>query len=84
MSDFTDYDSSIMYALTWCDPVGRHLYWSLTKGWTADPEQAWVLDLEEIEAIENELDERLTCKLPQHSQRKEDAEWKPLYRRNYL
>jgi hypothetical protein len=75
MCDIDDLDNT-MFALTWHGP-GGHQYWSLRKGWTPFVEHAWVLSAREVDNIES--DERLQSKLPQHKERKDGANWEPVY-----
>ena len=81
MSDMDDIDDDrTRYALTWRGgPADPPMYWSLRHGWTFDADQAWVLRQSEVDNIE--ADERLHNKLPQHKERKDGANWEPIYRR---
>lgn len=79
MTYFDEEDDTTAYALTWHSPEGHPMYWSLRKGWTPNDREAWVLSASEIDNIENE--ERLLSKLPQHKERRDGANWEPIYRR---
>lgn len=79
MLDTDQYDDNVMYALTWRSPEDLLYYWSVRKGWTYSAELALVLSQLEVENIEN--DDRLQSKLPQHKERRDGANWEPIYRR---
>jgi len=79
MIDEDDINDTTPHALTWHGPEDRLLYWSITKGWTDDPETAWVLTKIDIDRIED--DERLLNNLPQKLEYKDGANWEPLYSR---
>jgi hypothetical protein len=77
MCDIDDTDNT-MFALTW-HGRGGPLYWSTHKGWTPDVDKAWVLSAVLVDSIE--ADDKLMSMLPQHKERRDGANWEPIYLR---
>lgn len=75
--DSFDINDDLLYALMYEDREGRPVYWSCKHGWTGDLTKAWLLHLDEIEAVDNETD---VNKLPAGKEVRKDAEWRPVYR----
>lgn len=78
---FYEGDDGLMYALQHTDKKGIRWYWSLNKGWVVNPDTAWTLSLDEVEAVDNETD---VNKLPAGMDIRDDAEWVPVARRMSL
>jgi len=78
MSDYDGDDEGLMYALQHTDKKGIRWYWSLHKGWISNANDAWTLSLDEVEAVDNEID---VNKLPAGMDIRDDAEWVPVARR---